>query len=93
MRYQFPNGRPLGLAKWQIAALGVVAAAVGIAVAVVALGVLIVVVPIAVIGVLIYRLLSGGKPRRRQRDSQIIDGVYEVIPQRAADPQPRSPRR
>lgn len=89
MRYQFPNGRPMGLATWQVAALGVVAAAIGIAVAVVALGVLIVVVPIAVIGVLVYRLLSGGKPRRPQRDNQVIDGVYEVIPQRPGDPQPR----
>lgn len=81
------NGRPFGVAKWKIAALLVLAAAIGIAVAVVATGVFLILLPIAALAALFYRLFGGA---RRRPASSVIEGEYEIVRSAPRNARPRS---
>jgi hypothetical protein len=79
MKYSAWNrhGRALGLPKWQLWLLLVLAISLGIAVAVVATGVFLIALPITALVVLGYRLFGGA--RRRRSAPHVIEGEYEVV--------------
>ncbi len=88
MRYTVWNssGRALGLPKWQLALLLVVAISLAVAVAIVATGVFLIALPVAAVVVLGYRLF-GGAPRRRRPPSGVIEGEYEIVDSGEPPPQ------
>jgi hypothetical protein len=79
MKYTAWNrqGRALGLPKWQLWLLLVLAISLGIAVAVVATGIFLIALPVVALVVLGYRLFGGA--RRRRAGSRVIEGEYEVV--------------
>lgn len=81
----------LGLPKWQLVALLVVAISLGLAVAIVATGVFLIALPIAALAVLGYRLF-GGTRRRVHRTPGVIEGEYEVVENARREPR-SGPRR
>ena len=88
MKYSAWNrqARVLRMPKWQLAALLVLATALGIAIAIVATGVFLIALPVVAVVVLGYRLF--GRARRRERPSPgVIEGEYEVV--ETARPAPR----
>ena len=91
MRYSiYRNGGGLGLPKWQLAALLVLAGALGLAIAIVATGVFLIALPIVALVVLGYRLFGG--TTRTRRAPNVIDAEYEVVDHARRDP-PRAPDR
>ena len=71
------QSRALGLPKWQLVLLVIVAAALGVAIAIVATGIFLIALPVAALAILAYRLLGHG--HRRPPPPQVIEGEYEVV--------------
>ena len=79
MKYSaYRSGRALGLPKWQLVVLLVVALSIGLAVAIVATGVFLIALPAVALVVLGYRLFGGAR-RRPRPTSGVIEGEYEVV--------------